>query len=112
MKKLVFLVVLCAALTMTTSAFASLEFDEAGNSSATGVMADYKTSKNVTLVCASAAASYAAVSSHLNGTKVFGSSSGDSVIYTKNGGKTAGEDYTTAPTASDSSEFTSGWSSL
>ena len=101
-------------LALASTVLAAETFTDAGPTSTdlTGVVKDYKTSKNVSLVAVAVPASYSAVSSHVNGTKVFGSSSGDAIIYYLDAGKAAGTAYTTAPTNSDSSEFTSGWTKL
>ena len=117
MKKIIYLmVVLSLLLTFSSSVFAQVTYTNTGGTiSHTGtltsgsVVDDFAVSKNVTLIALSAPSSYSVVSSHLQGAKVYGSSSGDSVIFTLDAGKTAGAAYTTPPTNSDSSEFTSGW---
>ena len=113
MKKLVILLTICVMLISASTVLAET-FTDAGPTSTdlTGVVKDYKTSKAVTLIAVASTASYSAVSSHLSGTKVYGSSSGDAIIYTLTAGKSAGTAYTTAPTKSDSSEFFSGWDKL
>ena len=109
MKKILFVaLILCFALSAPIAAFASATFDENGNSSATGVLADYKTSKNVQVHVTSSAQSYAARAAHLNGDREFGSASSDSVIYYQSKAKNSNA---ADPSASDSSEF-SGWSQL
>ena len=109
MKKGIFLLTLIFILGCGATGFASKTFDANGNSSVTGVLADFKTSKNVGIFVTSAVQTYAARAGHLNGNREFGSASGDTKIYykTKSTGSSA-----TAPGASDSSEFSSGWSKL
>ncbi|MDY0213499.1 MAG: hypothetical protein RBR06_10895 [Desulfuromonadaceae bacterium] len=107
MKKII-LLALIAVLTMTGSVLAETVFDKDGidtKITGTSILNDFKTSNNVTLIALSGAGSYAAVSSHLNGDRVFGSSSGDSILYRSVVGKDAGAKYTTAPSVSDSAEF-------
>lgn len=110
MKKLIFFMTL-GLIACAGSAFASANFTATAGAG-TGILNQFRTSNNVTLVLSSGAATYAAVSSHKLGDRVFGSSSGDSKIYKLDAGKTDGTDYTTAPSASDSSTFQSGWSVL
>ncbi len=114
MKKLVLLIVVGVFLCTSTSVLAAVTFDDEGPSVDTlgGVMADFKTSTNVSLIALSGVASYSAFSSHLQGTRVFGSSSQDSKLYTLQTGKDAGTEYTEVPTNSDSSEFDTGWDAL
>lgn len=71
-------------------------------------------SKNVTLCLNGAAQSYAAITKHLNGNRTFGTASNTSKIYWNDSGVygTTGTALSTAPSASDSSEFGSGWSEL
>ena len=110
MKKIIFLfVVIGLVLTFSSAVFAAETFTNTGNANVSDIMADFKTSKNVTLISTAGLSSYAAVSSHLNGGKVYGSSSGDALIFTLDNDKTAGTAYTTEPSSSDSGEFTSGW---
>jgi hypothetical protein len=116
MKKLAVFMVFGFVFCLASSSLAAITFTDEGAQSASfdasSVLNDYKTSTNVTLIGVGTSATYAAVSSHLQGTRVFGSSSQDSIIYTLDAGKDAGTAYTTAPTNSDSSEFASGWTSL
>lgn len=53
--------------------------------------------------------SYAFITKHKSGTKLYGSAAGDTKLYVQEG--TTG-DLTTAPSNSDSTDFQSGWSSL
>ena len=111
MKK-VFLFLIVGIFVLSGVSFAaSTTFDSDGGHGS-GILNSFKTSKNVTIICSSSAATYAAVASHLNGSAVYGSAAGDSVIYKLKAGKTAGTAYTTAPSASDSSCFDSTWESL
>lgn len=110
MKKTSIILAVFMVLISAASVFASETFTDEGNASVSGVMADYKTSNNVTILCTSGASSYAAFSGHLNGDRQYGSSSGDSGLFWS--AKTEGTAITTAPTASDSSEFESGWTAL
>ncbi len=66
-------------------------------------------SNNVSLGIAYSANTYAATTKHLNGTKMYGSSAGDTKIFFQD--STTGT-LVTAPGNSDSSAFSSGWSSL
>lgn len=115
MKKLMFVLILGLVLGLATTGLAAVTFDNAGNDgslTAGSVMDDYRTSTNVSLIGLSAAASYSAVSSHLQGTRVFGSSSQSAQLFRLDAGKEAGVVYDTDPTNSDSSEFDSGWTAL
>jgi len=68
-----------------------------------------KASKNVTIEVNSASQSYAASAGHKSGDKAYGVSSGSSLImYTD---KDKGDDWGTAPGASDSGAFSS-WHSM
>lgn len=97
----------------STYVFAEVNFTTDGPSSdLTGVMDDYRTSNNVTLTCGADADSYAAASAHLNGDKIYGSSSGDSILYTKNEDKEPGDSLNISFANDDSGEFQSGWSTL
>ncbi|AJY71625.1 hypothetical protein RW64_19780 [Geobacter sulfurreducens] len=53
--------------------------------------------------------SYAFITKHKSGTKLYGSAAGDTKLYVQEG--TTG-DLTTAPSNSDSTDFQTGWSSL
>jgi len=110
MKKILFVaLILCFALSVPIASFAAATFTSGDNSSiATGVLADYKTSKNVEIHVLSDAQSYAATAAHLNGDREFGSASSDSVIYYQSKAKNTNA---SDPTASDSGAF-SGWSQL
>ena len=82
--------------------------------SSAGDIATFQTSKNVQIGVNSVAQSYAAIADHLNGDRAFGTASNSTKIYytSKNKGKHyGGGDTITAPTASDSSAFSS-WNSL
>ena len=113
MKKGIFLLTLMFILGCSTVGFASNTFDANGdstNSTITGVLQNFKCSKNVEILVNSVTQSYAAIASHYNGDRAFGSASGDPKIHWES--KTTGT-YATAPTASDSSAVTgSGWSDL
>jgi hypothetical protein len=83
----------------------------------TGIINQFRTSTNVTLIALGTTSTYAAVAGHLNGTREFGSSSGDSKLYWQS--KEVGAVTQTAPTESDSSAFVGddgkpadGWSAL
>ena len=110
------LIMIGCALTLSliaTSAFATASFTSNGGSAnnTTGVLKEFKTSKNVTLLVKASDQSYAAKSKHENGNRTFGSASGDPLIY-YNESTAVGTALTSADlTASDSSAF-SGWSSL
>ena len=108
MKKIILTIILVFGL-MSFSYAATMTCNEDGCSGASNNLEGFKTSKNVTLVANTVVQSYAAVSSHLNGDKVYGSSSDSPVI--KWTTKTKGTAYTTAPSASDSSAFSS-WNDL
>lgn len=72
---------------------------------------DAKASKNVTIQVTSGAQSYAAEAGHASGNKTYGVASGSSLVFYKDQ-PTGSAVPTTAPTNSDSREFTSGWSAL
>lgn len=65
-------------------------------------------SNNVTLEWTGTALTYAAITGHLNGSKIYGSSSEDTKIFSQVSDPVSVE----APTNSDSSEFASGWTAL
>ena len=110
MKKGIFLLTLIFILGCGAMVFAAKTFnDDGAPSGITGVLADFKTSKNVEIHVLGAAQTYAARSGHLNGNREFGSSSDDPKLHWKT--KTTGTDASD-PTKSDSSEFGSGWSDL
>lgn len=119
MKNSIFLLILFSlVLSFSTVGFAAVTYTNAssgpandGSLTAGSVVADFAVSKNVTLVALASADTYAAISSHLNGTKLYGSSADDSVIYVDTADKTSGTAYTSAPSSSDSGAFTGGnWS--
>ena len=75
---------------------------------------DFRCSKNVQIRCNSGGQSYAAISDHSSGDKVYGLSSNSSIIYYKKKSDlniTVGQHYDQDPSTSDSSAF-SDWSSL
>lgn len=81
------------------------------------VLTGFKTSKQVTVAVNASKQSYAAAADHINGTRVFGTASGDPLIYYFE--KATGDVGTTQAAAeladaSDSSAFVdaAGWSSL
>lgn len=104
MKRFVALLSLVLFLGSVSTGLAAMTFtSDAAATNASGVMANFRTSSNVTLIALSAAPSYAAFSAHLNGDRQYGSSSGDSQLFFTP--KVAGTALATGPTASDSSEF-------
>jgi len=108
MKKVIILSIILI-FGFSTMALAAATFDKDGNSSATGVLGNFKTSNNVEVHVASSAQSYAATSGHLNGDRAFGTASDDPKIYYQSKDKgTAVSD----PGGSDSSIFSSGWDPL
>lgn len=113
MKKII--IVSFLSIFFASPILAATTFDSSGASATVnGVLADFKSSKQVNVIASSAAQTYAAIADHLNGTRIFGSSSGDSLIYFNENDKTAGTQATaTELSASDSSAFTgANWSSL
>ena len=71
---------------------------------------DFRCSKNVRIVCNSDGQNYAAISDHYSGDKVYGITSGSSVIYYNT--KTKGKHYATDGfDATDTADFAN-WSSL
>ena len=118
MKKGIFLLTILFILGCGSAGFASDTFDATGdssNSSITGVLSNFKCSKNVEVHVTSSAQSYAAVSGHKSGDRKFGAGSGDSKIYYKS--KTKGTALSDSDGPSDSnatSVFTTsnGWSTL
>lgn len=97
-------------LLMTAIAlFSASAASAAGTVVSTYATLNYKASKSVVVVASAAAQTFAAVSKHLNGTRTFGVTSGDTRMYYSES-VAAGTDITTSTiTASDSSAF-SGWS--
>jgi len=82
------------------------------------VLSGFKSSKQVTVAVNASTQSYAATADHVNGTRVFGTASGDPLIYytekaTDDIGTTKAADEL-GTTAEDSSAFVgvAGWSSL
>lgn len=101
---------------ISTGAFAAgpTEFTSTANTTLGGVLAGFKASKQVVVACTAAAQTYGAAADHLNGTRSYGVSSGDPLIYFRE--KTDAEIGTNVAAAdigavSDSSAF-AGWSSL
>lgn len=72
-------------------------------------LSNFKVSTNVRLACASENTAYAVVSDHMNGTRTYGSTAGDSLIYFQE--KTAGNHTDYELTTSDSGQFDA-WTSL
>ncbi|RLB09531.1 MAG: hypothetical protein DRG27_04340 [Deltaproteobacteria bacterium] len=99
----------CVCLLCVSLAMATITCDSSGCTTSSGTV-DFKCSKNVRIVCNSNGQTYAAISDHFSGDKVYGVSSDSSVVYYTT--KSKGEHYDTSGfTASDSSAF-SDWSSL
>ena len=118
MKKILFVaLILCFVLSVPIAAFAEAMFNESGTTAtinhSPSVLSEYKTSKNVEVYVTSAQQSYAATADHLNGNRVFGAASGDSVIKwaAKQKGQHADDAGLNPGSTSDSSAF-SGWSQL
>ena len=107
-KALYFIMILGFVFSLSAVSFAATTFDENGNHGS-GIMADFKTSKDVQIHVSSNATTYAAISGHLNGDKAYGAASSDSIIYQQD--KDEGSNVTD-PGASDSSVFSSGWTGL
>ena len=112
MKKIILMMIIVAFM-FTGSVFAEV-FSSTGptSTSLTGVIDDYRTSTNVTLVVLSSVSAYNAVSSHLNGDRVFGSGSSESVLYELIANKTAGTSYSKAPALTIDFGSNSLWESL
>ena len=113
MKKTI--VIAFAFALMSTSAFAAgpTSFTSTGGVG-TGVLAGFKASKQVVVACTAAAQTYAAAADHMNGTRSYGVSSGDPLIYFREKSSTeigTNVAATDVGSKSDSSAF-SGWSSL
>lgn len=114
MKKTVSLLII-AILVVPSFAFAAT-FTSAAAAAITGTKTGGSAqplgqlSSNVKLVSVYTAAAFAAATKHLNGTKQFGSSSGDTKIFSKD--LAAGTDVPATPSAGDSSAFASGWTSM
>jgi hypothetical protein len=109
MKKVIYLALIVGFLvSFSVYSFAATTFDADGNHG-TGIMLNFKTSKDVQIHVSSNATTYAAVSGHHNGDKSYGAASSDSVIYWQV--KAEGTDPSD-PSASDSSMFLSGWTGL
>ena len=102
---------------LATTALAQEDFTSEGNTNVTGVLLGFKASNNVTVACNSDVQTYAATSDHLNGTRIYGTASGDPLIYFNEADKTAGTldaGDTLGTTASDSDAFVdaTNWSAL
>jgi hypothetical protein len=101
---------------LSTGAFAATTFTSSGaDTTVAGVLVDFKASKQVSVIVLSAPQTYGAISDHLNGTRIYGTASGDSLLYFNETDKTAGTQATaTDLSASDSSAFVNaaGWSAL
>ena len=114
MKKIVLIgLIMGMVMSLPIMSFAgTCTFDASGPSATIGhdpsVLNDFKPSKNVEVQVNAGLQSYAATADHLNGDRVFGGASGDSVIKWQS--KTEGQ-HASGPTANDSSAF-SGWSQL
>lgn len=120
MKKLILLTVIALALSFSP-AFAAVTFSNStGGAGMTGLLAGYRTSTQVTLIGKGDNAAYNAVSAHLQGDTMYGSSGGDSVIYKNTADKVpgtavaAGNVPAIPATASDTSGFpaVAAWSAM
>ncbi|MDD2899685.1 MAG: hypothetical protein PHI31_13350 [Desulfuromonadaceae bacterium] len=69
-------------------------------------------SNSVALTVAATATDFAAATTHVNGTKEYGSSNGDTKIYSKDKSDPKATKPGTDISAGDSSVFTSGWTSM
>jgi len=108
---------LCMVFSLcSTAAFAAGgSFTSSGPASGiTGItgsaLNEFKASANVQVRCNAVAASYGAASDHLNGNRVYGTKSGDALIYYQD--KTTTGVQSTVTVASDTSSIGSGWKSL
>jgi len=114
MKKLFSLILIVGfVLSLSTFSFAETVFTTTGPDTAkTGVLNDFKASNKVEVHGLGNTIGYAATSGHLNGDKLYGSASNDSIIYKAD--RVAGEATIVVPGASDSSAFVgaTGWSPL
>jgi len=112
-KKIVTLTSLFLLGTFSLS-FAEATFTSDGTSATTtGVIAQYKASKNVNVVVNSSVAGYGAVSDHQNGNRVFATISNDPLLYFK--AKTdaqVGTNRAAAEASGSTSAQITGWSSL
>lgn len=115
MKKGIFLLTLIFILGCGSAGFAAELFNDsddpaiADTTTAHDILDNFRCSKNVEIHVLASAQTYAARAAHLNGNREFGSASGDPKLcwIAKDTGTDASD-----PTASDSSEFDSGWSAL
>ncbi|MEW6289306.1 MAG: hypothetical protein AB1545_05555 [Thermodesulfobacteriota bacterium] len=115
MKKIMligFALSLCA-----TNAFAATTFDSSGGVGATTVLQGFKTSKMVEVAVNADVQTYAATADHANGTRVYGTASGDPLIYFMEKAEAdigTNKSADELGTVSDSSAFVgaAGWSSL
>lgn len=94
------------AATFTSTAGAALTGTKTGGSA----QPMGQLSNNVILKANYTSSAYAAATKHVNGTKEFGSSNGDTKIYAKE--LAAGTAAPTDLSAGDSGAFSSGWTSL
>ncbi len=110
MKKII--LITSAFLLMAGSAFAEVVFDSEGGYG-TGVLTGFKASRQVNVACQANSATYAATADHLSGTRVYGTSAGDPLLYFLD--KTAAEIGTNVAAGklnnSDSTDFAT-WASL
>ena len=115
MKKIVFMTLITVFM-ISGSVFADTTFDSTGEVNgvvaANTIIAQYRTSNNVSLLTMATVSDYSAVTYHLNGDRVFGSSSGESVLYKLAAGKNAGDDYTTYPAATEGFASGATWDAL
>lgn len=112
MKKIIFATFALSLL--ATSAFAAgTEFTSNGGVGTNPVLQGFKTSKMVVVSTNVNLQSYAAAADHANGTRIFGVSSGDPLIYFQEKATVDGTNQATTAlgNGSDSGAF-SGWSSL
>lgn len=117
MKKLILLTIIGLALSITPAVAAVTFSNTTGGTGVTGLLAGYRTSTQVTLVGLGSVSAYNAVSGHLQGDTMFGSSGGDSVIYELEkvaGTAVAAGNVPAIPaTATDTTGFTAaGWTAM
>ncbi len=111
MKKIM-LIGFALSLFATNAFAATTAFDSAGDHGSTEVLQGFKTSKMVIVAVNAEVQTYAAAADHANGTRVYGTASGDPLIYfTDKVTDGANDAVDKVGSAVDSTLFT-GWSSL
>ena len=112
MKKILLLSIMTALIFAASSLVYAAEVTDGGCGDSYSFSTDneWAASKNVTLCLNGSPQSYAIITKHLNGNRIFGTASNTSKLYFKE--SSSGTAIDTAPSKDDSAEFGDGWTEL